>query len=88
MILKIFKKMKHEYERKWGDHLTDVLGMQELLGDSHGIFTIFPSLWDKSHQPRGDSHPYAKSSARRNPGRHRGTTSERRLMDLEGLEEE
>ena len=47
------------------------LGMQELLEDSHGIFTIFPNLWDKSHQPHGASHPYTKSSAWRNPRRHK-----------------
>ena len=52
--------------------------MQGLFEDNHGIFTIFPNLWHKSHQPRGASHPYGTDD----------TNSERRLADLEGLEEE
>lgn len=45
VILKILKKMKHEYGGEI-ECLLDkcTLGMQELLEDNHRIFTIFPNF--------------------------------------------
>nr|XP_023896957.1 uncharacterized protein K02A2.6-like [Quercus suber] len=55
VILKIFKRIKHEYGGKSSDHLIDVFwAYRSSLKTSMG-FTIFPSLWDKSHQPRETS---------------------------------
>ncbi|XP_030939685.1 uncharacterized protein LOC115964526 [Quercus lobata] len=78
-ILKILKEMKHEYREKWSAHLTDVLwacrsSLKTAIGFSPFFLvygTVFPNLWDRSYQPRGASHPYTKSSTRRNQRRHK-----------------
>ena len=50
VMLKILKKMKHEYGEKWSDHLANVLwASRSSVKNSHEIFAIFPSLWNRSY---------------------------------------
>ena len=50
VMLKILKKMKHEYGGKWSDHLANVLWTsRSSVKNGHEIFAIFPSLWNRSY---------------------------------------
>ena len=89
VMLKILKKMKHEYGGKWSDHLADVLwacrsSVKTAMGFSpfslvYGIETI--SLVELVV-------PTPKVVLEESQEDTKDTNNERRLADLEGVEEE
>ena len=63
VMLKILKKMKHEYGGKWSDHLVDVLwACRSSVKIATRFFAVFPSLWNRSYHSCGISCSHNKSS--------------------------
>ena len=61
VMLKILKKIKHDYGGKWSDHLANVLWACRSSVKTARIFAIFPSLWNRNYQPCGISYSYTES---------------------------
>ena len=89
VMLKILKKMKHEYGGKWSDHLTDVLwacrsSMKIAIG-----FSPFSLIYGiEAISPVKLVVPMLKVMLRENQEDIEEENNERRLAYLEGLEEE
>ena len=89
MILKILKKMKHEYGGKWSDHLTDVLwACRSSLKITMGFSPFFLVYGTKAISPIELVIPKPRVVLEENQEGTEDINSERRLADLEGLEEE
>ena len=89
MILKIFKKMKHEYEGKWSAHLTDVLwARRSSLKTAIGFSSFFLVYRIEAISPVELVIPTPRVVLEEIQEGTDGTNTERRLADLEGLEEE
>ena len=89
VILKILKKMKHEYGRKWSNHLTDVLwSCRSSLKTATG-FSPFSLVYGiEAINPVELVIVTLRVVLEENQEGTDDTNSEKRLADLEGLGEE
>ena len=88
-MLKILKKMKHEYGGKWSDHLADVLWACRRSVKTAMVFSPFSLVYGMEAispvelvvlTPRVVLEEIQEDT--------KDTNNERRLVDLEGVEEE
>ena len=86
MILKILKKMKHEYRGKWSDHLADVLWACRSSVKTATRFSPFSLAYGtKAISLVELVVPTPRVILKES---QEDTNNERRLADLEGVEEE
>ena len=89
MIVKILKKMKHEYGGKWSVHLTDVLWACRSSLKTATRFSPFSLVYGtKAINPMELVIPTPRVVLEEIQEGTDGTNNERKLADLEGLEEE
>ena len=89
MILKILKKMKHEYTGKWSAHLTNVLWECRSSLKIATRFSPFSLIYGtETISPVELVIPTPRVVLEEIKEGINGINSERRLADLEGLEEE
>ena len=89
VILKILKKMKHEYGGKWSDHLADVLWVCKISLKIATGFSPFSLVYGtETISPVELVIPTLRVVLKEIREGTDGTNSEGRLADLEGLEEE
>ena len=87
--MKILKKMKHEYGGKWSDHLTDVLWACRSSMKTTTGFSPFSLVYGtEAISPMKLVVPMPRVVLRENQEDTEEANNERRLADLEGLEEE
>ena len=87
--MKILKKMKHEYGGKWSDHLTDVLWACRSSVKTTTGFSPFSLVYGtEAISPVKLVVPKPRVVLRENQEDTEEANNERRLADLEGLEEE
>ena len=88
-MLKILKKMKYEYGGKWSDHLADVLWACISSVKTATRFSPFSLVYGtEAISPVELVVPTPRVVLEENEENTDDTNNERRLVDLEGLEEE
>ena len=88
-MLKILKKMKHEYGGKWSDHLTDVLWACRSFVKTATGFSPFSLVYGtKTISLMELVVPKPRVVLEENQKDTEEANNERRLANLEGLEEE
>ena len=88
-MLKILKKMKHEYGGKWSDHLADVLWACKISIKTAMGFSLFSLVYEtEAINPMELVVPTPKVVLEESQEETEDTINERRLADLEGVEEE
>ena len=88
-MLKILKKMKHEYGGKWSDHLADVLWACKSSIKTATGFLLFSLVYEtEAISPMELVVPTPKVVLEESQEETEDTINERRLADLEGVEEE
>ena len=89
MILKILKKMQHDYGGKWSAHLTDVLWVCRSSLKTVTGFSLFSLVYGtKAISPMELVIPTPRVVLEEIQEGTNDTNSERRLANLERLEEE
>ncbi|XP_075654934.1 uncharacterized protein LOC142625117 [Castanea sativa] len=89
VILKILKKIKHEYGGKWSDHLTDVLwACRNFVKTATGFSPFSLVCGIEAISPVELVIPTPRVVLKENQGDTEDTSNEKRLADLEGVEEE
>ncbi|XP_075665045.1 uncharacterized protein LOC142634639 [Castanea sativa] len=89
VILKILKKMKHEYGGKWSDHLTDVLWACRSSVKTATGFSPFSLVYGtEAISLKELVIPTPRVVLEENQEDTEDTSNEKRLADLEGVEEE
>ena len=87
--MKILKKMKHEYGGKWGDHLADVLWACRSSVKTVTGFSPFSLVYGtEAISPVELVIPTPRVVLEEIQEESENTNNERRLADLEGVEEE
>ena len=88
-MLKILKKMKQEYGGKWSDHLADVLWACKISIKMAMGFSLFSLVYEtEAINPMELVVPTPKVVLEESQEETEDTINERRLADLEGVEEE
>ena len=88
-MLKILKKMKHEYGGKWSDHLVDVLWAYRSFVKTTTGFSPFSLVYGtEAISPVELVVPASRVVLEENQEDTEDTNNEKILADLEGLEEE
>ena len=89
MVLKILKKMKHEYGGKWSDHLTFVLWACRSSMKTATGFSPFSLVYrTEAINPVELVVPTPRVVLEENQKDTKDTNNQRRLAVLEGLDEE
>jgi len=89
VMLKILKKMKHEYRGKWSDHLADALWVCRSSVKTTTRFSPFSLIYrTEAISPVELVVPMPRVVLAENQEDTEDTNNERRLANLEGLEEE
>ena len=89
VMLKILKKMKHKYRGKWSDHLADVLWACRNSVKTATGFSPFSLVYGtESVSPVELVVPTPRVVLEESQEDTEDTTNERRLANLEGVEEE
>ena len=89
VMLKILKKMKHEYGGKWSDHLADVLwGCRSSVKTTTGFSPFFLIYGTEAMSPVELVVPTPRVVLEGSQEDTEDTNNETRLADLEGVEEE
>ena len=89
VMLKILKKMKHEYGGKWSDHLADLLWAYRSFVKTTTRFSPFSLVYGiEAISPIELVVPESRVVLEENQEDTEDTNNEKRLADLEGLEEE
>ena len=87
--MKILKKMKHEYGGKWSDHLADVLWACRSSVKTAIGFSPFSLVYGTEAISLVELViPTPRVVLEEDQGESEDTNNERRLADLEGVEEE
>ena len=88
-MLKILKKMKHEYGGKWNDHLTNVLwACRSSVKIATGFSPFSPVYGTEAISPMELVVATPRVMLEENREDTKESNNERRLADLEGLKEE
>ena len=88
-MLKILKKMKHEYGGKWSDHLADVLWACRSSVKTATGFSPFSLIYGiEAISPVELVIPTPRVVLEESQEENEDANNERRLADLEGVEEE
>ena len=88
-MLKILKKMKHEYGGKWSDHLADVLWACRSSVKTATRFSPFSLVYGtEAISPVELGVPTPRVVLEERQEKTKDVNNERRLTDLEGVEEE
>ena len=88
-MLKILKKIKHEYGGKWSDHLADVLWACKISIKTAMGFSLFSLVYEiEAISPMELVVPTPKVVLEESQEETEDTINERRLADFEGVEEE
>ena len=88
-MLKILKKMKHEYGGKWSDHLPDILWACRSSVKTATRFSPFSLVYGtEAISPVELVVPTPRVVLEESQEDTKDTNNERRLADLEGVEEE
>ena len=86
MMLKILKKMKHEYRGKWSDHLVDVFwACKSSVKTATGLSPFSLVYGMEAISPVELVVPTLRVILEES---HEDTNNKRRIADLEGVEEE
>ena len=89
VILKILKKIKYEYGGKWSDHLTNVLwACRSFVKTSTGFSPFSLVYGTQAISPMELVVPTPRVVLEENRENIEESNNERRLVDLEGLQEE
>ena len=89
VMLKILKKMKHEYGGKWSDHLADVLWACRSSVKIATRFLPFSLVYGtEAISPMKLVIPTPRVVLEESQEENEDANNERRLADLEGVEEE
>ena len=89
MMLKILKKMKHEYGGKWSDHLADVVWTCRSSVKTATRFSPFSIVYGtEAISPVELVVPTPRVVLEESQEDIEDINNERRLADLEGVEEE
>ena len=88
-MLKILKKMKHEYGGKWSDHLANVLwACRSSIKTAIGFSPFSLVYGTEAISPVELVIPTPRVVLEESQEENENTNNERRMVDLEGIEEE